>query len=228
MLIHLKWDQLSPFPFLSFSKIFAINKDELIASACSGIYTFSKNKNEWNKIFDHEANLFDCDTDFFNGSAYDKMHQIMYFCSANPSADGDKLFRFDVKTRKQSTLAKLYSENLIIAEKKLHTIGNGTVSFYDDTMQKFNKINEQQRLRFPNPLIYLKSQNSIFAFGGRTLFDLTNAIYRFSCVDSKWKELNITIPTKLSSFGLVSTKNEKYIIILGGWSRWTVPDKSDN
>ncbi len=42
-------------------------------------------------------------------------------------------------------------------------------------------------------------------------------MWRF--VDSKWNEVNDDIPIKTKDFGVVTTKNEQYIIILGGRSR---------
>eukprot|EP01084_Bolivina_argentea_P278829 476522_1 len=45
---------------------------------------------------------------------------------------------------------------------------------------------------------------------------MQNSIYQFSFIDSKWKQLNIKMPIKVSNFGLVSTKNEQFIIMLGG------------
>eukprot|EP01084_Bolivina_argentea_P015580 29197_1 len=204
-----------------------VNNDEFVvvpskASTYNGdgIYKFNIHKNEWIKIFCYDTNFKCC----IGSTAYDNQHKLLHI------SDRSRMVTFDLKTKDKITIKKQQHRidfRLIFAENKLHQICNsaaigGTPQSGDhyvyDATEQFQKITTFQSFDglADYGLIYLKSQNSIFAFGGRTLFDLTNTIYRFSCVDSKWKELNVKIPIKLFAFGLVATKNEQYIIIFGG------------
>eukprot|EP01084_Bolivina_argentea_P015583 29202_1 len=226
-----EWNKSSSFPLRSFlSQPFMVNNDEFVvvpskASTYNGdgIYKFNIHKNEWIKIFCYHTN-FECYT---HSAVYDNEHKLLH---CNVGDYPAKMVTFDLKTKDKITIKKQQHRidfRLIFAENKLHQICNsaaigGTPQSGDhyvyDATEQFQKITTFQSFDglADYGLIYLKSQNSIFAFGGRTLFDLTNTIYRFSCVDSKWKELNVKIPIKLFAFGLVATKNEQYIIILGG------------
>eukprot|EP01084_Bolivina_argentea_P095511 171701_1 len=138
---------------------------------------------------------------------------------------------FDLKTKNKITSKEQQYKRcfgLIFVENKLHQICNSvTVSGTekDGDHYVYDKTKQFQKMATFAPfcnlyrygLVYLSAENSIFAFGGWSMNNSNkDSIYRFSFIDSKWTELNIKMPMKLSEFGLISTKNEKYIIILGG------------
>eukprot|EP01084_Bolivina_argentea_P024676 45942_1 len=224
-----KWNELASFPFKYFSQPFVTNSNEFIVAAYKtihsngdAIYKFDTNKNEWIKIFDYDKN-----SNFnIRSAAYDNKNKLLYI------GDTSKILAFDLKTKNVTTLKEQYKRffGLIFAENKLHQICSqlnvdGTCSNFDhyvyDKTKHFQKITTFPsffRLHYYNALIYLTVHKCILLFGGWNINGgYQHSIYRFSCINSKWKELHIKIPTKVSRFGLVSTKNEQYIIILGGY-----------
>eukprot|EP01084_Bolivina_argentea_P198376 339704_1 len=135
------------------------------------------------------------------------------------------MLTFDLKTKhKVASKTQSYKTFLFIVENKLHQICSQNGDHYVcNKTNEFNKITTCQSFDGLSSycLIHLKSQQSVLLFGGVKprgvqFIDWSDSIYRFSCMDSQWKELNIKMPIKLSLFGLVATKNEQYIIILGG------------
>eukprot|EP01084_Bolivina_argentea_P146462 256428_1 len=128
---------------------------------------------------------------------------------------------FDLKTTNKVTIKKAEEDTfhfeLFFVEDKLHKIcsENGDHCIYDKTKQ-FQKITTFEDFtdldNYHSAHLQLKQSISILLFSEHN----TYSIYSFSCTDLKWKELNIKIPIKVSDFGLVATKNEQYIIILGG------------
>eukprot|EP01084_Bolivina_argentea_P146463 256430_1 len=143
---------------------------------------------------------------------------------------------FDLKTTNKVTIKKAEEDTfhfeLFFVEDKLHKIcsENGDHCIYDKTKQ-FQKITTFEDFtdlyNYHSIHLKLKQSISILLFGEHVSAFLSNqatdscqnSIYSFSCTDLKWKELNIKIPIKVSDFGLVATKNEQYIIILGGRMR---------
>eukprot|EP01084_Bolivina_argentea_P031197 57745_1 len=220
-----KWKQPLSFPSRSYiSQPLFVNTDEFMVVAskgfeicddADGIYKFDTQKNEWTKIFHYDKN-FKCTVD---SAAYDYKHKLLYICdlSQYPSI---RMSTFDLQTRNKET--SMTEEQgigycgLIFVEDKLHKIysRNGDHYIYDKT-KEFQKITTFKSLEYLvyYCFIYLQSQKSILLFGGYKLGGAQNSIYRFSCIDSKWKALNIKMPMESSQFGLVSTENEKHIII---------------
>eukprot|EP01084_Bolivina_argentea_P290528 499067_1 len=132
------------------------------------------------------------------------------------------MLTFDLKTKNKMTIIKQQCKSdcgLIFATKKLHHICNfnsgdiiqrGDHYIYDTkTFQKITTFEPFKNIMHYG-LIYLKSQNSVYSFSGSNThtFGESNSIYRFSCMDSKWEELNIKMPIALSSCGLVATKKK--------------------
>eukprot|EP01084_Bolivina_argentea_P289214 496582_1 len=215
-----KWDMLQSFPFTYLTQAFVINNDEFIIASKKiynnnysgdGIYKFNIHKNKWIRIFDYDSDL-QCT---IASAAYDNKHKLLYCCDY-PST----MLIFDLKTKsKVTTIAqqdKMYFR-LIFVESKLHQICNvvpiihsspvqGGDHYMYDTTKQFNKITRFDSFKYlvNNDLIYLKSQKYIFSLGGLKRLNHQNSIYRFSFTDSKWEELNIKMPTALSSCGLVA------------------------
>ena len=71
-------------------------------------------------------------------------------------------------------------------------------------------------------MVHLKSQNKLLLFGGIGI-DYYNeyeqdTIYSYSISNKKWNTLSTQLPIPLCYFGYVLTKDEKKIIIFGGFS----------
>eukprot|EP01084_Bolivina_argentea_P294305 506346_1 len=229
--------ELNQFPSSHCSKPFVINDHEFIVATSKnrlrkgdGIYKFNTHKNEWTKIFNYNE-TFTCTIE---SVTYDNKNKLLYF-SGKPDTHMTWLHIlviFDLENN-EITAKQLNKTNfkLIFANNQLHQICyyNGDHCVYSDhyvyDSAKFQKLTTFVPMHnlYNYGLIYMKSKKSLLVFGGMQQIDVTNfrsgyvtkkSIYRFSCVDSKWKELKIKMPTKLSGFGLVATTNERYIIIL--------------
>ena len=66
-------------------------------------------------------------------------------------------------------------------------------------------------------LIHLKKRKELVILGG---FDCDSfsrdTIYVYSLLSKEWKKLDIKMPRKMFGFGYVITKDERYVIIMGG------------
>eukprot|EP01084_Bolivina_argentea_P084305 152502_1 len=170
----LKWHTFSSSPFSLFTTIFAINKDEFVTVSATSIFIFNQKKDEWNTIFNYEA-------DFGNQLAYDEANQALYLYDRNY-----QLLRFDIKSRKLHVLnmetTTFGISQWMFAEKKLLKMDMDILFVYDDIMKEFQRINEhnaQIRLFVCNrsPLIYLKSQKRLLSFSSS--FQDQNGVYDF-------------------------------------------------
>jgi len=222
-----KWNKLLSFPFECISKPHVINSDEFIIathqthhSKGDGIYKFNTHQNKWIKIFDY-TNISKYKN--IDSTAYDNKNKLLYACIGwMKNVFG--LIIFDLKTR--NTVLTIIPKNtfhfkIIFVKDKLHQIYNECGLHYIYNIRKqWQQCQKIGKFKFSVnngcDTIYLNSIKSILLLGG-AYHSFDDSIYQFSCTDSKWKTLNIKLPMKyLSNFGLVSTKNERYIIILGG------------
>ena len=108
---------------------------------------------------------------------------------------------------------------MIIVNDALNIIDNNKHWIWNEKIQKFILIHTFSQHLQHHRLIHLKSKNVLLLFGDK--------IYQFSVLNKKWKTLNITMPSKLCNFGLVSTSNDRYVIIFGGETN-TFSPYSDN
>eukprot|EP01084_Bolivina_argentea_P110363 197092_1 len=215
-----KWHTLLSFPNEDgLSQPFMVSNDEFVVASnktcftkgkAYGIYKFNINKNEWIKIFDYDKN-FNC---VIWSSAYDNINKLLYACNAAHYPPKVQVFDLKNKTVASKENDTKYSK-FIYVENKLHTICDKhyTYDTKDNTLCIFDSVVNFDYF----DLVYLKTKNSIFAFGGwDRKYGRQNKVHKFSLYNFEWNELIIKMPIKLSHFGLQSTCDEKYIIILGG------------
>ncbi len=145
------------------------------------------------------------------------------------------IFNFKTKTTTLSAESSKQVYSLIFVDNKLHKIccpyfdSRGHFVYNNHSTNQFTKITSFKSVGnslLHCSVIYLHSRKLILMFGGKetknNTFQITNSIYQFSCPDSKWTKAQIEMPQKLEHFGLVATKNEQYIIILGGRTNFGV------
>ncbi len=235
MLSNTIWNELLNFPFSHFGPVTCLNDNEFIVLSQKyeqfndngdGIYTFNIIKNEWNKIYNYDTNIsYNC----FWSSAYDNKNKILYGVSCDlKTVDNDsKIFLFHLNSKISTCLLqenKKYYE-IIFVNEQLHQIGSiesGNHFCFNNKQKYFQKISTLKKtanlMNFGN--IYLPQNKILFIMGGYvpslTIFQYCNTIWKYSTKTKHWCELKITLPVKLAGFGVVSTKNEQYIIILGG------------
>ncbi len=181
-----------------------------------------------NVICSISCTLIECS--IIRSSTYDKKNTFLYFYDIT-KADFKRIITCDLKTKNTMTCTKgLWSvsnfrSELIYAENKLHRICNYETTHVEGGQHLVrDKTYQIHTLTYFKPfdglfgfsLLYLQTQKRILSFGGAKTVGYSDSIYQFSCVESKWKELNVKIPMKFSEFGIVSAKNERYIILFGG------------
>eukprot|EP01084_Bolivina_argentea_P300347 517890_1 len=201
---------------------FMINNDEfvVVASFDQGIHTYNINQNEWTII---DAGI-DIDINA-HGCAFNKQKQSLFVC------DGFKLLEFDLnkerlKEQRESSQLITHCPSLIYVNDKLHAVFGNPVKhmIWNKQTNDFKEIyqfDEFTRGIQDHALVHLKSKKCILLFGGEDLLDFwtdnqSDLIYEYSLSTHKWNKLNIKMPEKLSRFGIVSTRFDQYIIILGG------------
>ena len=66
--------------------------------------------------------------------------------------------------------------------------------------------------------IYLKSQEKALIFGGlKAWIYYQDVVHCYDIEQNKWSQLDVKMPVSVHRFGCVKTKDEKYVILLGGY-----------
>lgn len=97
--------------------------------------------------------------------------------------------------------------------------GSNEHHILDRKLNKFMKIHQFDFAELTNHgLIYLPSTKTILLFGGSHGFhaNFSDSVFSFSTSLRIWKKLDIKMPVKQASFGLVKTRTDRYVIIFGG------------
>ena len=232
------WIECLSFPFSWFTPPVFINEYEFIICPqntknreSDGIYKYNIRDNLWSKIIDYPSNMIVR----ARTAAFDAKHNSLFV-----SYTGDHtFFELELDSLKINVLKHTnffgHNTRIIQIDNKLHHIGSrwgNKIMFHHvwDTMDnnlRYFSDKKEHKLHSSatnglgrHGLIYLNSKKSIFLFGGRIAFgtNCSDDIYQFSCFDEKWNKLNIKMPMKLQSFGIVKSRSERFIIILGGIS----------
>lgn len=67
--------------------------------------------------------------------------------------------------------------------------------------------------------IHLKSQEKVLVFGGlKGWNDYQDTVHCYDIVENKWSELEVRMPIGVHRFGCVKTKDEKYVVLMGGYN----------
>eukprot|EP01084_Bolivina_argentea_P245744 411374_1 len=208
--------------------VFINNHEFVVAPTTDGIYKFNIRQNEWKKVLDYDSNLECYAPRYGNKLFYDSQTQILYFWKSKD----DELLQFDLKIGKLTSSSCLqHQPGLIYVEGELHQICTYTTKdhlIWDKQVKKLISFHiprafESFRMLRYHGLIYLNSMKCILLFGGericRNTCSLTDKIYEYSTTERKWRKLNILMPTQKAGFGMVATRNERYVIMFGGWKR---------
>eukprot|EP01084_Bolivina_argentea_P161402 280970_1 len=156
--------------------------------------------------------------------AFDIDPQILYVYSS------EGLEKINIKTNKSKRIENVTEigngARSLIFDNQLHVIG-GTDNLYHliwnnkqhkfDTGHKFpfNTYNLQ------SGFVHIKSKNILLLLGGYDKHDAEydlDSIYSYNIQQKKWILLPQKLPIPLSYFGCVLSKDDKYLIIMGGTS----------
>lgn len=235
------WEQLTKFHIRYFAEPQFINNEEYIviphkqeSVRSDGIYSYNIKNNKFTKIIDYPTR--ENYQVYAQTSAYDPKHNCIYLSFVKDLAVSNTrhILRIDLNTKKLDILSQYESNGnfstLIVIDNKLHQIGGGDKPIHsmwdlsklqDENYKKVEyKLHGSQTERLRNTgLIYLKSRNCLLLFGGARRNDPSDSIHEFSLTDNKWIELNTKLPRRVSEFGIVKTRSERYVIIMGGSMR---------
>lgn len=233
------WTALPRCHFTRFLVTQFVNKEEFIVIPWNntkypsdGIYKYNLRLNAWIKILNHP--------DYFEFQphtiAYDEEKRVIYIQTINKT----NLFEIDLhKIRlNESKLCRDCIDNvysaMIVLNGELNVIcGTGSNKHYiwDNERKKCNEIYQFNDHKYSegligHRLIYLKSKNNVLLFGGHFFGSNSpsDSIYRFCVVNKEWNKLSIKMPQKLHSFGIVTTRYNRYVIILGGYDGASLSD----
>lgn len=211
-----KWQKLPSFPFTYFPPPIFINKEEFIicpsrhvTCQSDGIYLFNTRKTEWKKIFDFPKE-FRC---FAHSTAYDKSNNTLYVSRSTKQL----LFSVDLNHERLNEFSNTrtfvtafdYSK-LIFIDNELHYMDRDKFLVYDISRCSVKNSLEQKDWMIQS-IVYLKSQKCIL-FINR--FD--GDIYKFSMLDKKCEKLsNVGVETLVDTV-MLSTRDERYVILFGG------------
>ena len=240
------WIQLAPIPISNFYDfhLIRINDDEFVIIGATSrdlprdendaIYKYNIRQNKWIYLMEY-MDPWLCSS---LSVSYNKSKQLIYILHRPDdyimSRDS---YILDVKqnTMKAIQLRIPKASSTICIDHKIHLISPG---YFDhdvtDTEIKtdvldFTSLNNNLEHVFEEDyseqedslyLIELKTRGSIISFGGLGwLGNVYHSIFEYNIKQNKWYRLNVEVPKDIEfSYDIVVTKDERYIICLGGVS----------
>ena len=225
------WAKLE-YPVSHRTRPLMINGIEFIILTDDSIRKYNTKTMEWTKIIKFGKEIVDdiylntLSTSWFKH----KDKNIVYI------VDDDYKFVIDLDTnsieREATDLQSRY-RNVFLMNDEIHCMIDEEVddefedSFvkhvsFDIDMKKHHVVSEMKQM--PTIIegegwIALKQRGKILLFGGygHEISDASRKMHEFSFQDNQWTELGVKLPIDLSDFGVVMTRNEQYLVIIGGW-----------
>eukprot|EP01084_Bolivina_argentea_P151780 264887_1 len=224
------WSKLAAFPSLSsfYNIPLSINNNEFLViqetpsnstnwySIPDGIFAYHYKSQKWRKIINYSINF----KSTYHSVAFCKTKNII--CIQNEQ----QLLECDLNTKQLNVLSTKCNipghSAAIYAENKLHIVSSKGIHYiWSEKTKRFQQIYKFSAFSAgirDHRLTYVKSQKSIYLFGGQNEFLVNkyNSIHKFSCIDNKWNKLSVKLPKPLCAFGITLIKNGKHILIFGG------------
>ena len=212
------WISLRRVPSVSttFSNLIKIDNSCFICLD-DGILSFDVTKDEWSKLDTKHVRL--PAAAWYDASAYNPNTKQIYILES-------KLMKiYDMETMQLSGYPCNEQGSLIYANSICHHIGgprSNIHQIWNDESKQFQQVHEFKEYATGITsfgLIYDKKRKDLLLFGGCDWFvpQTLNDIHRYSMITSTWTKLRVKLPYKLKHFGCVITKDQEYIIILGGY-----------
>ena len=217
------WISLPPHPSICpmMTNLMEIDNSRFICLD-EGILSFDVTKNEWSKLDMKDVKL--PDASWNSVSSYNTNTKQIYIL---PS-DGDSMSIYDMATNKLSNYPCNNEQgSLICVNSVCHNIGGWQSNYHkiwNDENKQFEQVHEFKE--YPQGitsfgLIHDKKRENLLLFGG---FESSinggrlDDIHKYSLGTRIWTKLAVKLPHKLNLFGSVITKDQQYIIILGGYA----------
>ena len=227
------WIPLAKVPFAYFSKPLNINDNEFVIAPSSdssyGIYKYNKILNEWETII----NYFGDGNHYVHGATINKTKKLLYVYD---TAEYEILV-YNLKENKlQNRIKNInfgFYPRLICHKDKIGIIGSYPAqhaivnqethllsTIFDDFDFNINQDAGWKCLE-QHGIIYVESQNKYLLFGGfdgdsihfDTIFE-----FNVNCTEQKWNKLDVKMPAAVAAFGIVITCDNRFTIILGGYT----------
>eukprot|EP01083_Nonionella_stella_P144561 451559_1 len=229
----MSWTNVS-YPFSERSNALLINTNEFVILSVSnsidhdlvGIHKFNTKTEEWTEIYQFDKSYgvnhkYGKYLDVWRTPwSIDTNTQLIYVC------DGSFPFIFDIQNkslREIETDLSLRTDSVLCIDNELHMIhDSGTKHVICDvnttqsrTIHEFGELGDGYE---GYGFIHLKSKEVILMFGGwNSSSESFNTIYEFSLATSQWKKFDVELPHNLSHFGIASTENDEFVVLIAGW-----------
>eukprot|EP01084_Bolivina_argentea_P250039 418784_1 len=210
----------------------------------AGIYKYNLSKQKWTQLkkFPKEIRLFQYADDSFT-TIINENKNILYvvqFLKRYPTQI--RLIKLDLHNAKLTinepeTDKIIKEQTAVMINNEFHFFSQGHIIWNAETNEwkkqyPFRDWDVLECIVYNRTPIYIKSKHMIYIFGGNskklrfeqagcgysTLNDVgtLDSIHTYSLKSKKMKKLNVKMPEKLSDFGIISCRKEKYILIFGG------------
>ena len=83
-------------------------------------------------------------------------------------------------------------------------------------LEKIHTFNEYSEYICGAKAVHIAHKNIILLGGSHGMGD-ENSIHKYDLVKKKWEKLDVTLPHRMREFGAILSKNEKKLVIFGGY-----------
>eukprot|EP01083_Nonionella_stella_P025428 70029_1 len=236
------WKELPTFPFKSFSKPIMVNIEEfIIVPAYTSYYRgdaickYNLRTCEWNKCIPYNTILISGHTSALRSTSpadcaifiYTQQHQLSEVDIYNKTWTVHQLKR---------TLELGYGAKSVFINNEFHIIGGNSNNKHfiwnhqTKELESIYEFTEFAKGLHKFELVYIQKKQILLLFGGMDSMkhQCLNTIYSY-CVKSKtWNKLNVKLPISLTDFGIVLTRDSRFVVLFGGRKSEMFTNHSDD
>lgn len=221
-----RWISLKSAPLGHFSKITPMDSKKFLAIPLNnssyksdGIYAYIISQNKWIRSLKYGKNHWLSSIAPSFNQQTNKLY-IAQFVQNNLSI-------IDFTTMKWKSINCPYLSHCdgakcIIINNEFHLIGGKRSNkhlLWKEDKEIFEELHVFEDLSEgfkSHKLIYIKSKQILLMFGGESVQQPLDTIYKYEISENKWSEMELKMPQKLSEFGLIATNDERFVILFGG------------
>ena len=195
-----------------------------------GIQKYNINTKTWQKFMGFHKNI----PKLQSSTAFDPDKNILYIFDRYTRGFGKQLdAKIDLNTKQllqTPDILRIQSYSALCINDKLYMIriqrdkNQSKFVCCDDKMQNFEELYTFKQLEGYG-MVHIKRNKEILLFGGwlNNESEALDTIRAYSLdnnnknSENRFRELKVKLPLCLSHFGIVSTRNDQFVIIIGGW-----------
>lgn len=201
------------FTFVGLAKI---GKSHFVVSCDQGIFSYFTQGDSWRKLANRS---------YDDNVVFDHNSERLYVTRKKA------MIIADTKTNEFQSFDSCYFANpqMIIAGSECHIFGSSQDNrhwIWNHQTQTAQFIDKRDEVSQPwidgkYGLVYIASKQEILLLGGGERihlhnFGISDRIRKYSLQTQKWQILNMRLPHRMGRFGCVLTKEQRYILIIGG------------